>query len=202
MEHPGRTRPQETDSSRLAQALENSHGGAFDSESGIHIRNLVRQYGSFISLGAPPDAFPAPKPFALRSLSGDLHILGGEPTLISIQAYPEEPDSVYIKLTRKQSSFIPDDSTAREAERIITTARDSTDLFRFPLQDIYRDYTYQAFVKAQHFWEPWREIHSPEHEIVVTDRPGMEKFEITVIPPAYSGLESQSQSGNQANVEG
>lgn len=150
----------------------------------------------------PRTAFPAPKPFALRSLSGDLHILGGEPTLISIQAYPEEPDSVYIKLTRKQSSFIPDDSTAREAERIITTARDSTDLFRFPLQDIYRDYTYQAFVKAQHFWEPWREIHSPEHEIVVTDRPGMEKFEITVIPPAYSGLESQSQSGNQANVEG
>jgi hypothetical protein len=37
---------------------------------------------------------------------------------------------------------------------------------------------------------------------MVTDRPAIKSFRLTLIPPDYSGLDPIIQSGNQANVQG
>ena len=79
---------------------------------------------------------------------------------------------------------------------------DSSGNYTFKLKNINQDYMYGAFVKADHFWQAWKEVRSPEYRIMVTDRPTIKSFTLTLIPPEYSGLDPIIQSGNQANVQG
>ena len=59
-----------------------------------------------------------------------------------------------------------------------------------------------GIVRTASFWQAWKKVVSPDYFISVTDRPIMEEFSITVIPPDYSGLPANIQQGNQADVKG
>ena len=69
-------------------------------------------------------------------------------------------------------------------------------VFHFKLPELFQDYSYQAFVKAKHFWEAWDSVTTNPEMIYVTDRPSFENFSLTTIPPAYSRLEKNIQKGN------
>jgi len=53
----------------------------------------------------------------------------------------------------------------------------------FLLPELYQDYSYQAEVKAKYFWQSWEKVTSELDTIFVTDRPSLEKFQITLVPP-------------------
>ena len=147
----------------------------------------------------PQIHFPVPKPFYLKSVTKDVRILGGESATISIISSSTQADTVLLKLTPLVS--IEMDST-QALPQLVRSAPDSSGQYTFVLDDIYHDYSYQAYVPAEHFWQTWGKVSSGKYRILVTDRPVLEDFTITVIPPKYSHLKPEIQSGNQANVRG
>ena len=153
---------------------------------------------SFYRWTNPTKHFPAPKPFSLMSMSGDIHIIGGDNTEINIQATPSFPDTVHLYLTPNQVSTKKRDSLKLKFSA--TPIDDGT--YHFKLPELYQDYSYQAFVKANHFWEAWESVATKPFTIFVTDRPIFESFSLTIIPPKYSKLEKVQQEGNIALIEG
>ena len=67
---------------------------------------------------------------------------------------------------------------------------------------LYQDYSYQALVEANYFWQSWKQVRSESSTIYVTDRPSFENFSIKLIPPKYSGLPIEIQKGNIGVVKG
>ena len=147
----------------------------------------------------PSLAFEAPKPFMLASSTGDIHLLGGDSTKISIVSSTNNLDSVFLKLT---PSFSVNNDSLKSKTQILKSLKDSLGNFDFKIEHIYKDYTYNAFVKANYFWQAWEEVSSPKYNILVTDRPLIQSFSLMLIPPKYSGLEPVLQSENQARVQG
>ena len=144
------------------------------------------------------ETFSAPKPFKLLSMSGEIHIIGGEDAEIYIQAYPTYPDTLHLKLTPSQVSTQKRDSL--ELDFFATPVEDG--IFYFKLPELFQDYVYYATVQSKHFWEAWGTVSSLPDTIFVTDRPKFEKFLITTQPPSYSKLKTTTQEGNIALVEG
>jgi hypothetical protein len=70
------------------------------------------------------------------------------------------------------------------------------------LPELFQDYSYQAVVEAQYFWEAWERIASIPDTIFVTDRPAFETFLMTIVPPKYSNLDTETQEGNVAVIQG
>ena len=70
----------------------------------VFILNYKSSSNAFSRLINPNEVFNAPKPFSLLSMSGDIHIIGGEKTDIYIQSYPHVPDTLTLKLTPSQVS--------------------------------------------------------------------------------------------------
>ena len=147
----------------------------------------------------PLTTFEAPKPFHLRSLTGDIHLLGGDDANITIVSSRVQKDTVILTLNPVIANV--QDSTKNDPIQL-KTVPDSTGNYVFKLKEIYQDYSYEANVNAQHFWESWREVRSPDYRIMVTDRPAIQSFSLLLIPPEYSGLDATTQSENQANVQG
>ncbi|MEC9376922.1 MAG: hypothetical protein VYC00_02335, partial [Candidatus Neomarinimicrobiota bacterium] len=146
----------------------------------------------------PATKFFAPKPFSLISLSGDIHILGGETAQIKIQVKDAKPDSIQLRLSPIQVATQVRDSVTLK----FTSAVDSTGIYTFELPELFQDYAYEGIVEAEHFWEAWNRVNSQPNTIFVTDRPTFESFTITVVPPEYSGLPTETQQGNLAVVQG
>ncbi|SVD82780.1 uncharacterized protein METZ01_LOCUS435634, partial [marine metagenome] len=117
--------------------------------------------------------FEAPKPFYLSSETGDIHLLGGDSAKINIIASHLQPDTVSLE-------FIPVTQVDQDSEKnetlLMKTQIDTFGNYTFKLKDINQDYTYGAFVKANHFWQAWKEVRSPEYRIMVTDRPTIKSF--------------------------
>jgi len=147
----------------------------------------------------PRTEFYAPTPYTLKSKTGDIHLLGGESTSVIVQAIDGEPDSVFLRLTAinpiKDDLILP-------TNFVLHSSKDSTGSYPFTVENMFQDYSYEAFVPSSHFWEAWDEVVSPEYRIVVTDRPTMEDFTIAVIPPSYSNLPVNIQSSDQAEIRG
>jgi len=141
--------------------------------------------------------FYSPPPFSMRSLSGDVHLLGGGTTALEIEVMDAQPDTVWLALTTPGSTPSDQDSTI-----VLSSTADMQGHFIFSLTQIHQDYDYRAFVPAQHFWEAWKEVTSPVYRILVTDRPTLDEFTITIHSPAYSGLAPVIQEENQASVQG
>ena len=72
---------------------------------------------------------------------------------------------------------------------------DSLGSYSFELPELFQDYSYKAVVNAEHFWEAWEKVTSIPDTIFVTDRPFFESFLITVVPPKYSRLNTETQEG-------
>ena len=159
------------------------------------------QYNSsanaFFRLTHPSQEFPAPKPFSLNSLTGNIHILGGEKTEIQVQSLKSMPDTVFLYLKPSQVSTQKRDSLV--LKYYATPNKNGS--YQFKLPELFQDYYYQAVVKAQYFWEAWEEVRSKPDTIFVTDRPVFESFSMTIIPPKYSGEAPRLQEGNIAVVQ-
>lgn len=140
----------------------------------------------------PRTNFPVPKPFELFTDTGHIHLLGGDSVTIHIRGQGFIPDSVHLEL-------VPG---SREKETKITAAKDTSGLFSFHLADVTQNYQYRSFVSAERFWEAWEEITTPFYNIRVTDRPIIEDFTISVIPPKYTGLPLETQNSQKTNIEG
>ena len=145
----------------------------------------------------PTKFFPAPKPFSLLSMSGDIHIIGGDKTEINIQA-SSFADTVHLYLIPNQVSTKKRDSLQLK----FSTTPVEGGTYHFDLPELYQDYSYQAIVKAKYFWEAWESVTTERFNIFVTDRPIFESFSLTTIPPKYTKLEKVTQEGNIALVEG
>lgn len=149
-------------------------------------------------LAHPNITYNIPKPFQLVNMTGDVHLLGGESSEFIIRSEGSNPDTVYAILTPSQFNL---DSTNNQFLSLKSERHDDG-LYHFEIENVFQDYTYQGFVPAEHFWEVWEEVATDTHQIYVTDRPTFESFTITVIPPKYSGLQSETQEGNVANIQG
>tara|TARA_B100000886_G_scaffold330020_1_gene280018 strand:- start:2138 stop:5548 length:3411 start_codon:yes stop_codon:yes gene_type:complete len=164
----------------------------------IFFLNYSPTSDAFYRLTKIHETFSAPKPFQLLSMSGDIHIIGGDDAEIYIQAYPTYPDTLHLKLTPSQVSTQKRDSL--ELDFFAIPVEDG--IFHFKLPKLFQDYIYYASVESQHFWEAWGTVSSRPDTIFVTDRPKFEKFLITTQPPPYSKLKTTTQEGNIALIEG
>ncbi len=146
----------------------------------------------------PNTFFQAPKPFTLKSITGNISILGGNNTNIKVYCSGGKPDSINLRLLPSQIGSHKRDSTIL----FFSANRDKSGFYYFNLPELFQDYYYEAFVPAKHFWQAWKEVASQTDTIFVTDRPIFESFSITVIPPKYSNLTPLTQKGNIAAIEG
>ena len=82
----------------------------------------------------------APKPFYLRSATGDIHLLGCDSAEINVVARHLQPDTVSLK-------FIPvtqvDQNSEKNEALLMKTQIDTFGNYTFKLKDIDQDYTYQ-----------------------------------------------------------
>lgn len=141
--------------------------------------------------------FYAPPPFTITSLSGDQHLLGGGQATIEFEVSGARPDTVWLELSTPGPTGGDQDSS-----RVIPEGPDLQGHYIFTLEKVHQDFDYRAFVPAEHFWEAWREVSSEKHRIMVTDRPVIEDFSVTIAAPEYTRLEPVTQEENQANVAG
>ena len=152
---------------------------------------------AFNRLIKPNKEFFAPKPFSLESLTGNLHILGGEIATININAINASPDTVILQLIPTQESIKARDSLKLE----YFTMKDSNGIYEFELPKLFQDYSYKAIVKANYFWEAWEKVTSRPYTIHVTDRPDFANFQMIITPPKYSKLPKRKQEGNLSVIE-
>ena len=147
---------------------------------------------ALIRWGHPKHEFEVPKPFFITGVTRNIHLLGGDSTTLSFEISGLLPDSIFLEL-------IP---STKDTALLFTMKPNSDGRYKHLMEEIYQDYRYRAFSPANHFWQAWKIVVSPDYFISVTDRPIMEEFSITVIPPDYSGLPVNIQKGNQADVKG
>ena len=129
---------------------------------------------AFYRLAHPNLEFSAPKPFSLINLSGNIHILGGEPANIKIHSSGTKPDSVHLRLVPSQAATQERDSLSLQ----FSSSRSPSGFYLFELPELFQDYTYEAYVPAKYYWEAWLEVVSKPDTIFVTDRP---VFELSLI---------------------
>ena len=164
----------------------------------ILFMNYEHSASAFYRLSNPKREFLAPKPFKLSSLTGNLQIIGGEETEVFIKADPPISDTLFLNLIPSQASTQKRDSIMLNFSALPT----EDGVYSFKLPELFQDYSYQAIVKAKHFWEAWGSVKTSTNMIFVTDRPAFEDFTLTTIPPIYSKLKKQVQKGNVAMVAG
>ena len=153
---------------------------------------------SYYRWNHPNQKFLAPKPFSLLNTTGSLHILGGEKSNITIEASTIISDTVLLRLIPTQVSTQKRDSLTLKFSSPPTKNGE----FNFELPELYQDYSYQAVVNANYFWESWDNVTTEPETIFVTDRPSFETFLTTITPPKYSKLEKFTQEGNIAAIKG
>ena len=160
--------------------------------------NYSQSAESFFRWRHPLTNFLTPKPFTLSSVTKNIHILGGEKVKIKILSSLLIPDTVKLNLIPIQISTKKRDSLKLSFNGVLN----EEGIYSFLLPELYQDYTYQAEVKAKYFWQSWEQVTSELDTIFVTDRPSLEKFRITLIPPKYSKLPAIIQEGNNAVIKG
>ena len=153
---------------------------------------------AFYRWSNPSTYYAAPKPFILSNQTGNIHILGGEKLNINISSNIIINDTVNLYLAPIQVSTKKRDSLNLQ----FSVVPNSKGIYSFSLPELFQDYSYKAVVKAKYFWESWEKVESNSDTIFVTDRPSLEKFQLTIIPPDYSGLPNQVQEGNTAVIKG
>ena len=149
-------------------------------------------------LAHPTTTFNIPKPFKLINMTGDVHLLGGESSEFIVRSEGSNPDTVFAVLTPSQVDL---DSLINQSITLKSERHDDG-LYHFKIENIFHDYKYKGFVPREHFWEVWTEVATDTHQIYVTDRPIFESFTISINPPKYSRLPSETQNGNVANIQG
>ncbi|MCH7731568.1 MAG: hypothetical protein IIB44_03505 [Candidatus Marinimicrobia bacterium] len=138
----------------------------------------------------PRTNFPIPYPFTLRSVTGDLSLMGGDNATIKFNAKGSDLEFITIELS------------SPEKDTYLTLSRQEDGSFVHEMEDVFQNIHYRGFVQSSHFWQPWDEISSPTYTIEVIDRPIIEDFVVTITPPDYTNLKPVVQKGNIAEIRG
>ena len=138
--------------------------------------NYKASADAFYRLKNSSTYYPAPKPFKLIRSKRNIHILGGEKVEIEIKSNRLISDSVELNLKPSQGSTQKRDSL----ELNFISSPNEKGHYVFSLPELYQDYTYQAFIRSNNFWDSWDVVTSRIDTIFVTDRPSLEKFQITI----------------------
>ena len=146
---------------------------------------------AMVRWGHPYHEFEVPKPFYIKGITRNIHLLGGESSPLNFEAFGQAPDSLYLEL-------IP---STNDTSILLIMNKDSNGLYTYVIEEVYEDYRYRAISPKEHFWQAWEKIITPYYHISVTDRPIMEQFSIKIFPPDYSGQQMSIQKGNQSDVK-
>ncbi|MEE2876786.1 MAG: DUF4175 family protein [Candidatus Neomarinimicrobiota bacterium] len=138
----------------------------------------------------PRTTFDPPHPFRIMNLTGDIYMMGGDSTSVTFAVEGEAPDSLLIEFK------------SVEGEKYVRLGPDEKRYFKYNTGEVFQNLEYRALVRANRFWERWKEISSATHSIAVIDRPTIENFSVTVTPPKYSRLERNVQEENVAEIRG
>ena len=136
----------------------------------------------------PEQEFPAPAPFILLALTGDLNVLGGDTVEVAFTGFDVVPTSVELVWEDKAgalfSEILPLDG----------------DRFTYRFEDIRDDVTYYARYRNPSWFSPWTQIETEKYRISISDRPIIEEMQFIITPPAYTGDESRKLGGNVADI--
>lgn len=140
--------------------------------------------GASARLLAPGVHFDRPAPFQLYVTPGSVEIARGSTLAIEIRTEGEEqPAALEISINRESEDHI---------ERI-RLSEDSSGVFRHELANIRRSLRYR--VAAAPVTSAW-------YRVSVTDYPLVRSLQITLRPPAYSGLPARRLDPNVGDVAG
>jgi hypothetical protein len=129
--------------------------------------------------------FTAPPAFTLTVYPGDASITKGDNFEIKVTAAGKVPEEISIAVKS-------DEQTDYKLENIIP---DSAGVFQFKINSVRTSLSYFAASG---------DIRSTEFRVEVTDKPLIKNFELTIKPPAYSGLPEvvQKDNGNISALNG
>jgi hypothetical protein len=129
--------------------------------------------------------FTAPPEFTLKVYPGNAQITKGDNLLVRVITSGKIPDELSIAVKSKEQSEF-------EFERI---SSDSSGVFEHTINSVRSSLNYYVFSG---------ETRSDEYIIEVLDKPLIKGFEISVNPPAYSGLPDivQKDNGNISALAG
>jgi hypothetical protein len=130
---------------------------------------------------APATAFDRPAPFELSVRPGGARLVRGDSLQITVEATGETPSS--ITLVRR-------DSSASGADRI-TLRADGDDTFRHTLPALRESFQYRVAAAP---------VRTPWYEVTVAARPLVRRLQVTVTPPAYTGLPARDLEPNVGDV--
>ncbi|MCH8327001.1 MAG: hypothetical protein IID15_00570 [Candidatus Marinimicrobia bacterium] len=136
----------------------------------------------------PELEYPAPAPFILLALTGDLNVLGGDTVEVAFTGFDVVPTSVEL---------IWEDKAGALFSEILPL---SGDRFTYRFEDIRDDVTYYARYRNPSWFSPWTQIETEKHRISISDRPIIEQMQFVITPPAYTGDQSRKLGGNVADI--
>lgn len=136
----------------------------------------------------PRNKYSIPLPFAIRSLTANQAVLGGDSLTLKFACSGRVPVTLQLNLIYpdyQQQAVLPVDSMGQSC---------------WTIPSIRQDIIYEAFVENHSPFIPWRKITSGQDTIRVINRPEILRVRIQVTPPAYTGLPTQVQESNNAEL--
>lgn len=130
---------------------------------------------------APATAFDRPAPFQLTVTPGSTQLVRGDSLRIRIEATGERPSKMVLRRR---------DSTGRPAEHIALPAPDSG-VVHHTIPAVRRSFRYR--VAAAPVQTPW-------YTVEVRRRPLVQRLQVTVTPPDYTGLPARALDPNVGDV--
>ncbi len=149
---------------------------------------LAAAPGTFIDASArllsPGTHFDRPAPFQLYVTPGSIEMARGSTLAIEVRtAGQERPAVLEVSINRENEDHI----------ETIRLSEDSSGVFRHELANIRRSLRYRATAPP---------VTSAWYTVSVTDYPLVRNLQITLHPPAYSGLPVRRLDANVGDVEG
>jgi len=131
------------------------------------------------------EEFIPPLKFIFKITPGNDEITKGENVFIKAEVIGTKPKNVFISFKKVDES---------EFQKLEMTP-DSLGIFNFQLNSVRKSFKY--FAEAEN-------ISSKIFEINVIDKPIIKTFELTIIPPSYSGMQKtvQKDNGNITSLVG
>jgi len=129
--------------------------------------------------------FIPPQKFSFDVIPGNSEITKGEDVFIYVKVKGGIPSSIYLAIKNQEE-------TDFQNQKLMA---DSNGIYRFDYRSVRNSFRYYAFAE---------ESHSEEFEIEVIDRPVIRNLDLTVTPPAYSGIPQfqQKDNGNISALKG
>ena len=132
--------------------------------------------------------YPAPTPFILFSLTGDLEILGGDTARVAFSGFDVVPAEIELiwkdKAGASYAALLPLDG----------------DRYAYHFEDLRDDITYYARYRNPSLFAPWARIITTTHRISISDRPILEDLQFTLTPPAYTAEPPETVGGNVSDM--